>query len=234
MLMSLSSAGVIIFGKRKQPMDATLLSALVIVVLLHGIIDHFRLQMVPTYVVTLGLIIVLILRLIKSQNKARLQSRLKKGLVSIVVMAITAVSIYLTNLLPLFSMPDPTGKYAIGTISQHLTDITSDETLTTDQGDKRELMVNVWYPVDPETAKRKPKENYPAELGEAISLVFGLSPTLNRSFCCFGSLRKQLYTYQVLLRYSVMLYIIINKSFQINSEKKFMKFFSKNMTPHNI
>jgi hypothetical protein len=64
-------------------------------------------------------------------------------------MAVTSVSIYLTNLLPLFSVPDPTGKHAIGTISQQLTDTTRDETLTTDPGDKRELMVNIWYPMKP-------------------------------------------------------------------------------------
>ncbi|MCM3337763.1 hypothetical protein M3650_03705 [Paenibacillus sp. MER TA 81-3] len=93
-------------------------------------------------------------------------------------MAVTAASIYLTNLLPAFSMPDPTGKYAIGTISQHLTDEARDETLTAEQGDKRELMVNVWYPVDFDKAKSNPKESYPSELGEAISLVFGVPKQL--------------------------------------------------------
>ncbi|MEK5024104.1 MULTISPECIES: alpha/beta hydrolase family protein [unclassified Paenibacillus] len=39
-------------------------------------------------------------------------------------------------------------------------------------------MVNVWYPVDPEEAEGKVKEHYPSELGEAISLVFGLPKQL--------------------------------------------------------
>ena len=35
-------------------------------------------------------------------------------------------------------------------------------------------MINVWYPVDQETAQGLPLEHYPSELGEAISLVFGI------------------------------------------------------------
>ena len=178
LLISLVAAGVSLFGKRKRRLDTAILSSLVLVVLLHGIIDHFRLQMLPTYLVTLTLIMGFILRLAKPQPKARLQSRFKKGLLSIVVLAVTAASIYLTYLMPIFSLPEPTGKYAIGTISQHLTDQSRDETLSPEQGDKRELMVNVWYPVDPEKAKQKPKEHYPAELGEAISLVFGIPKQL--------------------------------------------------------
>ncbi|MCE5172369.1 lipase [Paenibacillus profundus] len=177
-LVSLAAAGIMIFGKRERRRDAAVLTSLVLVVLLHGLIDDFRIQMVPAYVVTLSLFIVLVRRLVKPQNQARIQSRLKRWGLSILVLAVTAASIYLTNLLPTFSMPDPTGKYAIGTISQHLTDEARDETLTAEQGDKRELMVNVWYPVDFDKAKSKPKESYPSDLGEAISLVFGVPKQL--------------------------------------------------------
>jgi len=84
--------------------------------------------------------------------------------------------VYLSRLLPVFSMPEPTGSYAIGTISQHLTDVTRDEILTEeDPSDKRELMVNVWYPTDRSEIEGKKVEHYPAELGDAISLVFGIS-----------------------------------------------------------
>lgn len=177
-LMSLAAAGVMIFGKRERRLDAALLTSLAFVVLLHGLIDHFRIQMVPAYVVTLSLFIVLVRRLVKPQSQARIQSRFKKGVLSILVLAVAFASIYMTHLLPAFSMPEPTGKYAIGTISRQLTDETREETLTAQQGDKRELMVNVWYPVDPGMAKQKPREHYPSELGEAISRVFGIPKQL--------------------------------------------------------
>lgn len=59
-----------------------------------------------------------------------------------------------------------------------MTDQNRDETLSAAPGDKRELMINVWYPVNPDVAKQKPKEPYPDELGEAISLVFGIPKQL--------------------------------------------------------
>ncbi|TKH44914.1 hypothetical protein C1I60_08790 [Paenibacillus terrae] len=170
LMVSLAAAGVIVFRKRERRLDTAILSSLVLVMFLHGMMDHFRLQMLPTYLVAWILIIGFILRIIKPQAKVRLQTRfkkyLKKGLLTMVVMALTAGSMYLTHVLPAFTLPEPTGKYAIGTISQHLTDQNRDETLSAAPGDKRELMINVWYPVDPDVAKQKPKEPYPAELGD--------------------------------------------------------------------
>ncbi|MBU5443627.1 hypothetical protein [Paenibacillus sp. MSJ-34] len=109
----------------------------------------------------------------KPYDQGRSKSLLTKCLLSFLTLAATGVSVYLSLLLPVFSMPEPTGSYAVGTISLHLTDESRDETFSADPNDKRELMVNVWYPADREEAKGKPVEHYPSELGEAISLVFG-------------------------------------------------------------
>ncbi|MDQ0175101.1 alpha/beta hydrolase family protein [Bacillus chungangensis] len=177
-VINLTATGVMIFGKRKRHIDLVLLSSIVFIVLLHGIIEHFRLQLIPAYVVGLVLGVVFIFRIINEQKKTRRQSRVKKCLAATLVLAATAVCMYLNYLLPVFSMPAPTGKYAVGTISQHLKDETREEILTTKQGDKRELMINVWYPVNPEAAKQKTKEHYPSELGEAISLVFDIPKQL--------------------------------------------------------
>lgn len=92
------------------------------------------------------------------------------------VLLLSAGSVALTWLLPAFTMPEPTGLYAIGTFQQQLVDESREETKSPEPGDKRELMINVWYPVDHEAAKGLPLEHYPAELGEAISLVFGIPP----------------------------------------------------------
>ncbi|MGO4346089.1 hypothetical protein AB4Z45_11445 [Paenibacillus sp. MCAF9] len=59
----------ILFGKMERRLNAVLFMSLVLVVLLHGIIDHFRIQMVPAYAAVLMLIIVLLLRLAKLQSK---------------------------------------------------------------------------------------------------------------------------------------------------------------------
>ncbi|MEO2209640.1 lipase [Paenibacillus amylolyticus] len=173
---------MLVFPKRRA-MTVGILTALVLAVLLHGLINSFRVQMIPTYIVTLVLFITLIIQLMKSYRSGRYVqsarrpnrlSRIKMTLVSILVLAFSAGSIILTWLLPAFTMPEPTGTFAIGTFSQQLVDESREETQSPEAGDKRELMINVWYPVDQKEAQGLALEHYPAELGEAISLVFGI------------------------------------------------------------
>ncbi|WP_419890081.1 alpha/beta hydrolase family protein [Paenibacillus xylanexedens] len=173
---------MLVFPKRRAMTMGTV-TALVLTVLLHGLINSFRVQMILTYIVTLVLFITLIIQLMKSYRSSRYVqsvrrpnrlSRIKMTLVSILVLVFSAGSIILTWLLPAFTMPEPTGTYTIGTFSQHLVDESREETKTLEAGDKRELMINVWYPVDRKSAQGLPLEHYPSELGEAISLVFGI------------------------------------------------------------
>lgn len=159
---------MLVFPKRRA-ITVGILTALVLAVLLHGLINSFRVQMIPTYIVTLVLFITLIIQVMKSycgdryvqsvRRPDRL-SRIKMTLVSILVLAFSAGSIILTWLLPAFTMPEPTGTYAIGTFSQHLVDESREETKTPEAGDKRELMINVWYPVDRKSAQGLPLEHY--------------------------------------------------------------------------
>ncbi|WP_042167887.1 alpha/beta hydrolase family protein [Paenibacillus gorillae] len=172
----LAAAAGILFGKRVRQLDAILLVMVAGTVLLHGIMDQLRLVMTPAYAVALVLVILFIRRLIKSDSGP--QSLVKKSLLSILVVALSGVSVYFSMLLPVFTMPEPTGSYAIGTVSRQLTDESRDEISSTDPSDKRQLLINVWYPVDRNQAAGKPKEHYPSELGEAISLVFGIPKQL--------------------------------------------------------
>lgn len=147
-----------------------MIAALVLFTALHGVIEQFRVQMLPTYLLVLVLLVMIVVR----QKNHR--SWIKATLSSIMVLVLSAGSVALTWLLPAFTMPEPTGPYAIGTFQQQLVDESREETKSPEPGDKRELMINVWYPVDHEAAKGLPLEHYPAELGEAISLVFGIPP----------------------------------------------------------
>ncbi|OPA79190.1 lipase [Paenibacillus selenitireducens] len=173
-LVTLAAMGGILFVKRDRRLDVAMLLSVALVVALHGIIDHFRIQMVPAYAVALGLIVVFIVRLAKPHSDVRSKSPLKKSLLSILVLAVTGTAVYSSMLLPVFSMPEPTGKYGIGTVSRQLTDEARGETYSADPNDKRELMVNIWYPVDRNKVEGQPREHYPSSLGEAISLVFGI------------------------------------------------------------
>jgi predicted dienelactone hydrolase len=103
---------------------------------------------------------------------------LKKILLSFLAIACSGVAVYASVLLPMFPMPEPTGSFAVGTVARHLTDSSRDETLSDDSEDKRELMINIWYPVDQDQAAVEVKEHYPSDLGAVISLVFGIPKLL--------------------------------------------------------
>src|SRR4051794_12548837 len=110
---------MLVFPKRRA-MTVGTLTALVLAVLLHGLINSFRVQMIPTYIVTLVLFITLIIQVMKSYRGGRYVqsarrpnrlSRIKMTLVSILLLAFSTCSIILTWLLPAFTMPEPTGTY---------------------------------------------------------------------------------------------------------------------------
>lgn len=72
-----------------------------------------------------------------------------------------AVVLALSSLLPLafpvFRFQPPTGPYAIGTVTYHWIDANRDEIFTADPNDRRELIVQVWYPArDNPSAPRAP------------------------------------------------------------------------------
>ncbi|MBU8683512.1 hypothetical protein CHCC20375_2915 [Bacillus licheniformis] len=75
----------------------------------------------------------------------RVWKPLKYGLYAL-TFAMLAVSLFLSVYLPVFNLPKPDGAYSVGTKTFHLTDRGREETLTKTPHDKRELMIQVWYP----------------------------------------------------------------------------------------
>ncbi|MBZ9689871.1 isoform II [Clostridium estertheticum] len=56
------------------------------------------------------------------------------------------ISIALPTSLPVFTLEKPTGQYLVGTTSHHWVDNTRKEPYSNNPKDKRELMVQIWYP----------------------------------------------------------------------------------------
>jgi predicted dienelactone hydrolase len=165
------------------------LSSLIVVFGLHAIIEHVRVQMIPAYVVLAIVIASLLYKIVKYEQatktnrtkeaKRSLQLTLK-SLSTLVLVVLLAAATVFSSLLPVFTMPEPSGDYAVGTISKNLTDETRTETLNGDlTGNiKREVAINVWYPVDKAELKQQARESFPPQIGEAVSLVFGLPKQL--------------------------------------------------------
>jgi hypothetical protein len=55
-------------------------------------------------------------------------------------------AVALPIILPVFRFPQPSGPYAIGTVTYHWVDGERPEIFTTDPAARRELMVQIWYP----------------------------------------------------------------------------------------
>lgn len=140
-----------------------------IILILHLIIDGWRWQMVPAYV--LVLLLIGRLKVLQSNDFVKLNFKRAIGYFFIIVLLITGW--VLPNILPVFDLPQPSGKYQIGTKMIHIkTD--GEEVITEDPTDKREFMVKVWYPatVDVDAHESEEYADYAGRSGFASGYGF--------------------------------------------------------------
>ncbi len=158
----LAAAGVLLAlrsraGKAQRWMFALFFAAAVAVACAHAWLGpHWQ---------TLPILIALLLVALV----ARLRSLRERTLIIALVVLLCASSLLLLWVFPLFSLPRPTGYYAVGTSGPlHWTD--QGRTMRGDsppQGQRRELELQIWYPAQP--ASRHPRARY-ARLRE-LSLI---------------------------------------------------------------
>jgi len=116
------------------------------------LVEGPRWQMVPAYALG-GLFflvwLVWLLRTIKPAGRPagrRWTRRLAAGLgIGLGVLGLV-VSTALPIALPVFRFPHPTGPYDIGTLTYHWVDASRPEVFAANPDDRRELMVQIWYP----------------------------------------------------------------------------------------
>jgi predicted dienelactone hydrolase len=126
-----------------------------IVVLIHGLVEGMRWQMIPVYAMTFVPLGIFALRLIvKSKEGNKKVSRIRILLITALAGLYASIAVTLPLLLPVFTFEKPTGPYKIGTVSYSWKDEQREESYTPDPDDKRELMVQIWYPAS-STAKGK-------------------------------------------------------------------------------
>ncbi len=130
-------------GKLLLAMSGTALIFLV----LQLTVEHYRWQMVPAYTLTFFLLLWSALQL--RSHSYRLRHPGLKVTAVILGTIYMVVAIGLPVLLPVFEIAKPSGPYAIGTATYHWIDDKRAEKLTEDPSDKRQLMVQIWYPAEP-------------------------------------------------------------------------------------
>src|SRR5215207_4932806 len=140
------------------------------------LVEGPRWQMAPAYALAGLFFVVWVLRNIApaggSAGKKR-TNRLAVGLaVGLGVLGLAA-SVALPIVLPVFRFPHPSGPYGIGTLTYHWVDADRPEVFTADPGDRRELMVQIWYPAkgDP-SSPRAPYIQHADAVTSAFARLF--------------------------------------------------------------
>ena len=106
----------------------------------------------------------------------RLRKRLFKGLAALIVGGVAGIALFvgwlrLEHGLPL-TLPEPTGPYPVGRVVYHWVDDSRTDVLAPAAGQKRELMVWVWYPAAPKPGA-KAAEYLPAPWRKALDPIQG-------------------------------------------------------------
>ena len=135
------------------------------------LVEGPRWQMVPAYVLTGLFFVVWLLQNIAPAHGLAGQMWVNRLAVGLGVLGL-AVSVALPMIFPVFRFSHPTGPYEIGTLTYHWVDAARPEIFTADPNDRRELMVQIWYPakVDP-SSPRAPYVRDPGTLAPLARLL---------------------------------------------------------------
>ena len=113
------------------------------------LVEGPRWQMVPAYVLAGLFFLVWLLQTVAPASLPAGRStaeRVATGLAAGLGALALAVSVLLPVLIPVFRFPPPGGPYEIGTVTYHWVDAARPEVFTADPADRREVMVQIWYP----------------------------------------------------------------------------------------
>ncbi|RAV19583.1 alpha/beta hydrolase family protein [Paenibacillus contaminans] len=105
-------------------------------------IEGGRWQMIPAYMTPVVLTAYFFLGKRKEGGRSRVKVTFQAAILTVYLL----VSIALPTVMPVFSFEKPTGPYSVGTTVYHWVDEQREETYTGDPDDRRELMVQIWYP----------------------------------------------------------------------------------------
>jgi hypothetical protein len=137
----------------KRPRWLLLLPALtVLAAILQFIIEYYRWQMVPAYVLTAGLFLLALPLLWHTSTAHCVRIGLGRRIIRVTGIVtgflMWGIALALPLLFPMFHLPTPTGPYAIVTISFEWVDDSRPETFTSDTDDHRDFLIQVWYPAE--------------------------------------------------------------------------------------
>ncbi len=142
---------------------------------LHLVIEGWRWQMIPAYI--LSLLVAWRIKALDASEPVRLNFLRGAGFFGVIALALVAW--VLPMALPVFNLPQPTGTYNVGTEMVRV-ETQMDEIFTEDPTDKRDLMMKIWYPSEADVSSLD-GEKYAADASRAgFATKYGLpSSALN-------------------------------------------------------
>jgi predicted dienelactone hydrolase len=138
---------------RRWPRWLFLLPAVAaLLVVIHLVVEGYRWQMVPAYALAAIMLVGMVWGIRQAAESQREAPSLRRRILTLFGVAlgllVLAPAAVLPSILPVFSLPEPTGPYAVGTQYYYWTDADRPDEYTTDAGDFRKVSVQIWYPAE--------------------------------------------------------------------------------------
>ena len=144
---------ILLLFPNRRPRYLLLITSIISLVLLsvHLLVEGFRWQMTLVYLLTGAL---LLAALIQSRFPAKKQAPAwRVALLAVLGLLLFVLAAALPIILPVPQLPEPSGPYTIGTTIYHLVDKNRPEIFGDDPGGDREMMLQVWYPAEPDSSE---------------------------------------------------------------------------------
>ncbi|NOT74225.1 MAG: hypothetical protein HOP08_04795 [Cyclobacteriaceae bacterium] len=136
------ASGLIVAPKRITGIIRSLVAVIIVLAIVQFVLEGFYWQYLPTYLLILLLLpIAFLLRRSDSKIQRRL---LQMSLVFLILISIAPWAI----VLPIPEMTEPKGSYSVGTRIFRWIDLDRPEQITSDPDDRRNVVVQAWYPTD--------------------------------------------------------------------------------------
>lgn len=140
---------VLSFTSRSRGARVGIVGANLLALVMHGLLEGFRYQMAFSYLVVGVLTLYTAVQIAKPFKTPTVLKSIG-AMLAVLFIAITAV---LATALPVFTLPAPTGSYAVGIEYLHLSDESRTEPFLAGSTQPRELMVKVYYPAQADASK---------------------------------------------------------------------------------
>lgn len=143
----------ILFARSRGFTSQVLIWIGLFILMLHWVTEGARWQMYPTYL--LVFIVIVSYYTVEAKGTVEQMDIRVRASLTLLLMALFAVAVSLPILLPVPQLQEPTGDFTVGTKTFHLIDAERNDPYAPDPSMQRELMLQIWYPADPESTDKK-------------------------------------------------------------------------------